>query len=104
VVVLGPNHSARSLVTAKCEGMAFSSISEVEMAYRTGQLALHAMIKVRIPETVIEKEGNSTTETRLVEPTAGRALLFHILPKGLPLSLVAQPLRKKASSNIINRT
>ena len=101
-VVLGLYYMTRSLVNAKGEGMAFSSISEVEMAYRTGQLALHAMIKVRITETVIDKEGNSTTETRLVETTAGRALLFQILPKGLPFSLVDQPLRKKAISKLIN--
>src|SRR5690554_3781738 len=101
-VVLGLYYMTRSLVNAKGEGMAFSSISEVEMAYRTGQLALHAMIKVRITETVIDKEGNSTTETRLVETTAGRALLFQILPKGLSFSLVDQPLRKKAISKLIN--
>ncbi|MGN5519966.1 DNA-directed RNA polymerase subunit beta' [Halopseudomonas sp. Lyrl_26] len=101
-VVLGLYYMTRSLVNAKGEGMDFSSISEVEMAYRTGQLALHAMIKVRITETVIDKEGNSTTETRLVETTAGRALLFQILPKGLPFSLVDQPLRKKAISKLIN--
>ncbi|SFQ89791.1 DNA-directed RNA polymerase subunit beta' [Halopseudomonas formosensis] len=101
-VVLGLYYMTRSLVNAKGEGMAFSSISEVEMAYRTGQLALHAMIKVRITETVIDKEGNSTTETRLVETTTGRALLFQILPKGLPFSLVDQPLRKKAISKLIN--
>src|SRR5690554_5197357 len=101
-VVLGLYYMTRSLINSKGEGMAFSSISEVEMAYRTGQLALHAMIKVRITETVIDKEGNSTTETRLVETTAGRALLFQILPKGLPFSLVDQPLRKKAISKLIN--
>src|SRR5690554_4299703 len=38
-VVLGLYYMSRALENAKGEGMAFSSISEVEMAYRTGQLA-----------------------------------------------------------------
>ncbi len=101
-VVLGLYYMTRSLVNARGEGMAFSSINEVEMAYRSGQVDLHALVKVRITETVTDRDGNSTTDTRIVDTTVGRALLFQILPAGLPFALVDQPLRKKAISKLIN--
>ena len=101
-VVLGLYYMTRSLVNSRGEGMVFSSINEVEMAYRSGQVGLHALVKVRITETVTDRDGNSTTSTRLVDTTVGRALLFQILPEGLPFELVDQPLRKKAISKLIN--
>ena len=82
--------------------MRFTDVNEVEMAYRSGQVELHAMIKVRITETVKHKDESWTTEIRIVDTTVGRALLFQILPKGLPFELVDQPLKKKAISKLIN--
>ena len=38
----------------------------------------------------------------MVETTVGRAILFDILPKGLPFALVNQPMVKKAISKLIN--
>ena len=101
-VVLGLYYMTRSLINGRGEGMRFASINEVEMAYRSGQVDLHALIKVRINETINHQDGSSVTETRIVDTTVGRALLFQIIPKGLPFALVDQPLRKKAISKLIN--
>tara|TARA_R110002051_G_scaffold60545_3_gene110732 strand:+ start:1580 stop:5779 length:4200 start_codon:yes stop_codon:yes gene_type:complete len=102
-VVLGLYYMTRTRINAKGEGMRFSGVNEVEMAYRSGQVELHALVKVRITETVKHKDDSWTTETRIVDTTVGRALLFQILPKGLPYELVDQPLKKKAISKLINQ-
>ncbi|GGE59210.1 DNA-directed RNA polymerase subunit beta' [Halopseudomonas oceani] len=102
-VVLGLYYMTRTRINAKGEGMAFSNVNEVEMAYRSGQVELHAMVKVRITETVKHKDESWTTETRIVDTTVGRALLFQVLPKGLPYEMVDQPLKKKAISKLINQ-
>ncbi|UAW98152.1 DNA-directed RNA polymerase subunit beta' [Halopseudomonas nanhaiensis] len=101
-VVLGLYYMTRTRINAKGEGMRFTDVNEVEMAYRSGQAELHALVKVRITETVKHKDESWTTETRIVDTTVGRALLFQILPKGLPFELVDQPLKKKAISKLIN--
>src|SRR5690554_4835733 len=101
-VVLGLYYMTRSRINARGEGMRFTSIAEVEMAYRSGHVDLHSMVKVRLEETVKHKDESWTTETRIIDTTVGRALLFQILPKGLPFSLVDQPLKKKAISKLIN--
>ncbi|QJD60116.1 DNA-directed RNA polymerase subunit beta' [Pseudomonas sp. gcc21] len=102
-VVLGLYYMTRSRINAKGEGMRFADVNEVEMAYRSGQVELHAMVKVRISETIKHKDESWTTETRIVDTTVGRALLFQILPKGLPFELCDQPLKKKAISKLINQ-
>ncbi|WP_193075555.1 DNA-directed RNA polymerase subunit beta' [Pseudomonas sp. FME51] len=101
-VVLGLYYMTRSRINARGEGMRFASIAEVEMAYRSGQVDLHALVKVRIEQTVKHKDESWTTESSIIDTTAGRALLFQILPKGLPFELVDQPLKKKAISKLIN--
>jgi len=102
-VVLGLYYMTRTRINAKGEGMRFANVNEVEMAYRSGQVELHALVKVRITETVKHKDESWTTETRIVDTTVGRALLFQILPKGLPYEMVDQPLKKKAISKLINQ-
>ena len=102
-VVLGLYYMTRTRINAMGEGMRFANVNEVEMAYRSGQVELHALVKVRITETVKHKDESWTTETRIVDTTVGRALLFQILPKGLPYEMVDQPLKKKAISKLINQ-
>jgi len=102
-VVLGLYYMTRDRINARGEDMRFANVNEVEMAYRSGQVDLHARVKVRITETVKHKDDSWTTETRIVDTTVGRALLFQILPKGLPYELVDQPLKKKAISRLINQ-
>ncbi|MEE3159886.1 MAG: DNA-directed RNA polymerase subunit beta', partial [Pseudomonadota bacterium] len=101
-VVLGLYWMTRERVNALGEGMVFADLDEVSRAYYGGNVHLQARVKVRITETSIDLEGNSETRTSLIDTTIGRALLFRIVPKGLPFELVNQPMKKKAISNLIN--
>ncbi|MDR5610672.1 MULTISPECIES: DNA-directed RNA polymerase subunit beta' [unclassified Arsenophonus] len=101
-VVLGLYYMTRDCVNAEGEGMVLSGPKEAERVYRAGLASLHARVKVRITEEVRDGEGNVEVATQLVDTTIGRAILWMIVPKGLPYSLVNQPLGKKAISKMLN--
>ncbi|MDR5860959.1 DNA-directed RNA polymerase subunit beta' [Halomonas eurihalina] len=102
-VVLGLYYMTRERINAKGEGMVFSGLDEVERAFGTQSVSLHARVKVRLDEIIIEEEGGEKTYSRkLYDTTVGRALLYRILPEGAPFSLVDQPMKKKAISKLIN--
>ncbi|MGF1911837.1 DNA-directed RNA polymerase subunit beta' [Vibrio kasasachensis] len=101
-VVLGLYYMTRDKINVKGEGMYLAGPEEAEKAYRTKNAELHARVKVRITETVVDEDGNSTTETKMVDTTIGRAMLWQIVPTGLPYSIVNQKLGKKQISNLIN--
>ncbi|MCV5662327.1 DNA-directed RNA polymerase subunit beta', partial [Escherichia coli] len=101
-VVLGLYYMTREKINVKGEGMYLSGPEEAEKAYRTKQAELHARVKVRITEAVVDEDGNSTTETKMVDTTVGRAMLWQIVPAGLPYSIVNQKLGKKQISNLLN--
>ncbi|MFC3022566.1 DNA-directed RNA polymerase subunit beta' [Vibrio zhugei] len=101
-VVLGLYYMTRSKINDKGEGMYLAGPEEAEKAYRTKSATLHARVKVRITETVIDEDGNSTTETKMVDTTVGRAMLWQIVPKGLPFEIINQKLGKKQISNLLN--
>ena len=65
-VVLGLYYMTRDKINVKGEGMYLSGPAEAEKAYRTKQAELHARVKVRITETVVDEDGNSTTETKML--------------------------------------
>jgi DNA-directed RNA polymerase subunit beta' len=101
-VVLGLYWMTRERVNAKGEGMFLADLEEVSRAYHSGSAHLQARVKVRITEHVADTEGNMTSNTEVFDTTIGRALLFGIVPKGLPFELVNQPMKKKAISRLIN--
>ena len=101
-VVLGLYWMTRSRINAKGEGAAFADIQEVERAYGAKQVDLQAKVKVRIHEVIRDIEGNEERVTSLKETTVGRAMLFNIVPEGLPFELVNQAMTKKAISRLIN--
>ncbi|KAF1013878.1 MAG: DNA-directed RNA polymerase subunit beta' [Stenotrophomonas maltophilia] len=101
-VVLGLYYMTRSLENKKGEGMAFANIAEVKRAYDNRVVELHARVKVRITEVVIDEEGNKQNKTSIVDTTIGRALLAEILPEGLPFALANTELTKKNISRLIN--
>ena len=101
-VVLGLYYMTRERVNALGEGMVFSNIEEVERAHGAGQVSLQAKVRVRITETIRDIHGGVETITELKETTAGRALLFAIVPAGLPFALVNQNMKKKAISRLLN--
>ncbi|WP_064601598.1 DNA-directed RNA polymerase subunit beta' [Photobacterium sp. J15] len=102
-VVLGLYYMTREKINAKGEGMYLAGPAEAEKAYRTGNAELHARVKVRITEHKADEQGNLVAETKLVDTTVGRAMLWTIVPKGLPYSLVnTEALGKKQISKLLN--
>jgi DNA-directed RNA polymerase subunit beta' len=101
-IVLGLYYMTREEVNVFGEGRVFSDVAELRRAYDTGAVAIHARVKVRLPESVLEEEGGSIEKLILVDTTVGRALLSEILPSGLPFSAIDQPMKKRAISNMIN--
>ena len=101
-VVLGLYYMTRERVAAPGEGMVFSDIKEVQRAQGANQVHLQASIKVRIKEVIRDIEGNVEERYGLQETTVGRAMLFNIVPDGLPFELVNQPMKKKAISRLLN--
>jgi len=101
-VVLGLYYMTRERLGAKGEGMAFSDVAEVHRAYESRNIDLQAKIRVRLSEHVRDAAGKLAQNVRLVDTTAGRALLSEILPKGLSFDAINQDMTKKTISATIN--
>jgi DNA-directed RNA polymerase subunit beta' len=102
-VVLGLYYATRERVNGKGEGMVLADVAEVRRALASGGLELTARIQVRLPHhSMDEATGQWHTEHKLVQTTAGRALLSEILPKGLPFDNLNRVLKKKEISRLIN--
>jgi DNA-directed RNA polymerase subunit beta' len=101
-VVLGLYYMTRERVGAKGEGMAFSDVAEVHRAYESRNIDLQAKVKVRLVEHVRDAGGQLVKNVRVVDTTAGRALLSEILPKGLSFDAINQDMTKKIISATIN--
>jgi DNA-directed RNA polymerase subunit beta' len=102
-VVLGLYYTTREKINGKGEGMMFADVAEVYRALDAGVVELTARVSVRLTEYTKDKAtGEFTPVTKVVETTAGRALLSEILPKGLPFSNLNKALKKKEISRLIN--
>ncbi len=101
-VVLGLYYMTRALEGKKGDGMVFANVAEVKRAYDNRAVELHAKVKVRIAETVIDEQKQRTAQVKIYDTTVGRALLVEILPEGLSFDLVNTELNKKAISRLIN--
>lgn len=101
-VVLGLYYMTRSAINVKGEGMVLCGPKEAEKVYRTNIASLHARVKVRIKEEIYDDFGKINIRNSLIDTTIGRAILWMIVPKGLPYSLINQPLGKKLISKLLN--
>ena len=101
-VVLGLYYMTRERINAKGEDMVLSGIDEVKRAYESGFAALQAKVKVRITETIRDDKGNDETNTRIIDTTIGRVLLWDVVPKGLPFEIINQTLSKKRISALVD--
>ncbi len=101
-VVLGLYYITRERINAKGEGKAFTDFKEVMRAHAAKQVELHSRIKLRTKIAVEKADGKRELETRLVDTTVGRAMLWDIVPEGMSFDLVNQVMTKKAISRLIN--
>ena len=103
-VVLGLYYISREKVNAKGEGKVFANVHEVHRAYETREVDLHAKVKVRMQEPVVNEEGEISYVGKIFDTTVGRSLLREIVPAELPFEVVNKPMTKKAISALINQS
>jgi len=101
-VVLGVYWMTRERVNDLGEGMVFSDVEEVNRAYTTSKVGLQAKIKLRVTEKVKDQEGEWQPISKMVETTVGRALIFEIVPDGIPYSEINKIMVNKDMSRLIN--
>ncbi|XBC39270.1 MAG: DNA-directed RNA polymerase subunit beta' [Buchnera aphidicola (Nurudea shiraii)] len=101
-VVLGLYYMTREKINAKGEGMILKNSKEAEKIYRLGLAHLHAKVKVKISEYIIVNDKKFIKKQKVINTTIGRSILWMIVPKGLPFSIVNQTLRKKSISTMLN--
>ncbi len=102
-VVLGLYYMTRDRINAIGEGMVFMDVREVSRAYYSQSVDLQARIKLRVAEVLVDEESGEHVESSdILDTTVGRALLWEIVPQGVPFSLVNKPMVKRAISQVIN--
>ncbi len=101
-VVLGLYYLTREKINALGEGKSFSNWQEVQRAVESKVVNLHARIKLKHVEVLIDELGVESVATRIIDTTAGRALISKILPKGLSFDLINKNLTKKNISTVLN--
>ena len=94
-IVLGIYYLTRESINATGEGMIFADPQEVHRAWETRQVELQAKVKVRMS---VEQDAPPS----IVDTTVGRVLLYQIIPKALPFTLINRTLGKKDISSLIN--
>ena len=88
-IVLGIYYLTRDKNRVKGEGMVFSGPDEVLCALDAHQVDLHARIKVRI-------------NGQLKETTAGRIVLFGVIPEAISFDFINKVMNKKELANLID--
>ena len=95
-VVLGLYYMTRERVGAKGEGTVSTTWPKRTAAHESRNIDLQAKVKVRLSEwTRPEKGAELVKHTRVVDTTAGRALLSEILPHGLSFDAINQDMTRE---------
>lgn len=87
-MVLGVYYLTKQRRSARGEGKVFADPDDVRIAYDSGIVEEHAIIKVKM-------------KREFVETTAGRVIFSEILPKGIPFSMINKELTKKELGKLI---
>ena len=88
-IVLGIYYMTRDSAYDKGNGMIFSSIDELTMAYEAGEVGIHAKIKIRLDGIIRDS-------------TVGRILLYEVMPKNIPFELVNKVMTKRATEELVD--
>jgi DNA-directed RNA polymerase subunit beta' len=99
-VVMGCYYVTMSLQGRKGEGMIFSSLNEVQLAYSLGAVDTHARIKVKLPPTRRLKSEENSKPGALIDTTVGRVLFNMTLPDGMPYYNI--PMRSSELAKVIS--
>ncbi|MBD3231080.1 DNA-directed RNA polymerase subunit beta' [Candidatus Dependentiae bacterium] len=90
-MVLGLYYLTKARKNVIGSGITFSSIQEVIFSYQHNQLHVQAPIKLRL------------NSGKIIETTAGRALLYSVLPEGSSFQWVNKAVKKKDLVRLIAR-
>ena len=102
-MVFGLYWLTREKINGKGEGRIFANAAELDRAYRTNQVDLHAKIKVRIDEYLKAPGQDEKVRTRKVyDTTVGRTLLYEVAPEGLSFTLMNKVMRQPDVSALLN--
>ncbi|MCL4148445.1 UNVERIFIED_CONTAM: hypothetical protein GTU68_017908, partial [Idotea baltica] len=88
-IVLGLYYMTRERPFVKGAGKVFSNPEEVWFAWQTNEVNIQAAIKCRI-------------DGKIVETTAGRTLLYHLVPKTLDFKYFNKVLKKKQLTEMLD--
>ncbi|CAD6877936.1 DNA-directed RNA polymerase beta' subunit (EC 2.7.7.6) [Methylomonas albis] len=101
-VVLGLYYITREKVNAVGEGSIFGDLSEVMLALDAKAVELQSKIEIRVVEKLKTPEGDFETLVSRKKTTVGRAIVWDIVPDGMPYELVNVDMTKKNISRLIN--
>jgi DNA-directed RNA polymerase subunit beta' len=101
-VVLGLYYITREKVNAKGEGSIFVDLNELNKALDEGAVELQSKIQLRVTESIKDDTGEALEKVTRYETTVGRALIWEIVPKGMPFEVVNIDMTKKNISKLIN--
>ncbi|MEQ1638534.1 MAG: DNA-directed RNA polymerase subunit beta' [Methylococcales bacterium] len=101
-VVLGLYYISREKVNAKGDGSIFYSTAELHKALDNHIVELQSKIQVRITEVIKTTDSTSEKKTYRVNTTVGRALIWEVVPEGMPFEIVNCDMTKKNISRLIN--
>jgi len=101
-VVMGCYYLTMSLPGRKGEGMVFSSMDEVQLAYSLGKAQTHSRIRVKLPKDRRVKSDNPVEAKpgALVETTVGRVIFNQMLPRGMLFYNI--PMRSSELARVIS--
>ena len=101
-VVLGLYYISREKINAVGEGSIFVDSSEILKALDSKTVELQTKIEIRITEKLKNAEGKYESIVSRKKTTVGRALIWDIVPDGMPYDLVNVDMTKKNISRLIN--
>jgi DNA-directed RNA polymerase, beta'' subunit, predominant form len=90
-MILGLHYLTKGRCNLQGEGIVFSSRDEVITALQHQQVALHARIKIRMENS------------KIIETTVGRVVLFDALPVGADLQWVNKTMSKNDLTGLVER-
>ncbi|AQT69858.1 DNA-directed RNA polymerase subunit beta' [Anaerohalosphaera lusitana] len=99
-MVLGNYYITCMRVDQKGEGMMFRSTQEAITAHELGKVAMHAKVKVCLPEGKMVRTKKGDLEGGVIETTPGRCLFNEILPEEMPFYNYG--MDKKGLSTVIS--
>jgi DNA-directed RNA polymerase subunit beta' len=92
-IVLGIYNMTREQPLFEGERRVFGSFEETRIAYDQGAVPLQAQIRVRLREN---------GQTRMIETTVGRVLLYEIVPPEVKFDEINRLMNKKELANLID--